>query len=73
MENKFVILKQKNTYGRQVKKFMKQNDLHFIRNNEKFRTKLNMNRKQLTYAIRYLEKTGFLKSWNSKVYQKSIS
>ena len=66
-----IVLKQKDIYGKQVKKFMKQNDLHFIRNNERFRTKLKMNRKQLSYAIRYLEKIGFLKSWNNKVYQTS--
>ena len=68
-----MVEKQNGIYGKQVKEFMKQNDLHFIRNNEKFRTKLKMNRKQLLYAIRYLEKTGFLKPWNSKVYQTSHS
>lgn len=68
-----MVEKQNGIYGKQVKEFMKQNDLHFIRNNEKFRTKLKMNRKQLLYAIRYLEKTGFLKSWNNKVYQISQS
>lgn len=66
-----MIQKQKDIYAKQVKKFMKQNEVHFIRNNERFRTKLKLNRKQLSYAIRYLEKTGFLESWNDKVYQIS--
>ena len=63
--------KQKDIYAEQVKRFMKQKDVRFIRNNERFRTKLKLNRKQLSYAIRYLEKTGFLESWNDKVYQIS--
>lgn len=68
-----MIQKQKDIYAKQVKKFMKQKDVRFIRNNERFRTKLKLNRKQLSYAIRYLEKTGFLESWNDKVYQISHS
>jgi hypothetical protein len=63
--------KQGSINAKQVKKFMKQNEVHFIRNNERFRTKLKMNQKQLSYAIRYLEETGFLKSWNDRVYQIS--
>ena len=66
-----MIQKQKDIYAKQVKKFMKQKDVRFIRNNERFRTKLKLNRTQLSYAIRYLEKTGFLESWNDKVYQIS--
>jgi len=66
-----MIQKQKDIYAKQVKKFMKQKDVRFIRNNERFRTKLKLNRKQLSYAIRYLEKTCFLESWNDKVYQIS--
>jgi hypothetical protein len=66
-----MIQKQKDIYAETVKSFMKQKDVRFIRNNERFRTKLKLNRKQLSYAIRYLEKTGFLKSWNDKVYQIS--
>jgi hypothetical protein len=58
-------------FAKQVKDFMKQNSVYFIRNNERFRTKLKMNRRQLSYAIRYLEKIGFLVSWNEKVYQIS--
>jgi hypothetical protein len=65
------VRKPKDVYAKQVKKFMKQNELHFIRNNKRFRTKLKMNRKQLSYAIQYLEKAGFLKSWSDKVYQMS--
>jgi len=66
-----IVQKQNEIYAKQVKEFMKQNDVYFIRNNERFRTKLNMNRRQLSYAIRYLEKIGFLVSWNEKVYQIS--
>ena len=62
---------QKELFAKQVKAFMKQNSVYFIRNNERFRSKLNMNRRQLSYAIRYLEKIGFLVSWNEKVYQIS--
>jgi hypothetical protein len=58
-------------FAKQVKDFMKQNSVYFIRNNERFRNKLKMNRRQLSYAIRYLEKIGFLVSWNEKVYQIS--
>ena len=58
-------------FAKQVKDFMKQNSVYFIRNNERFRTKLKMNRRQLSYAIRYLEKIGFLVPWNEKVYQIS--
>ena len=66
-----VVQNEKEIYAEQVKEFMKQNDVYFIRNNERFRSKLKMNRRQLTYAIRYLEKIGFLVSWNEKVYQIS--
>ena len=66
-----IVRKQKDVYAKQVKKFMKQNGLHFIRNNERFRAKLKMNRKQLSDTIRYLEKIGFLKSWNNRIYQIS--
>jgi hypothetical protein len=62
---------KKKILGRQVKKFMKKNDLYFIRNNEKIRKKLKMNQIELTYAIRYLNKKGFLEPWNDKVYQVS--
>jgi hypothetical protein len=65
--------KQDDINAELVKRFMKQNAVYFIRNNERFRTKLEMNRRQLSYAIRYLEKTGFLKSWSDKVFQISHS
>jgi hypothetical protein len=64
-----IVQKQKDIYVKQVKKFIKQNELNFIRNNERFRTKLKMNQSQLSSAIRYLKKTGYLKPWNKKVYQ----
>ncbi len=66
-----VVQPQKEVFAKQVKDFMKQNSVYFIRNNERFRTKLKMNRRQLSYAIRYLENIGFLVSWNEKVYQIS--
>ena len=64
-----IVQKQKDIYVKQVKKFIKQNELNFIRNNERFRTKLKMNQSQLSSAIRHLKKTGYLKPWNKKVYQ----
>ena len=51
-----IVQKQKDIYVKQVKKFIKQNELNFIRNNERFRTKLKMNQSQLSSAIRYLKK-----------------
>jgi hypothetical protein len=53
----------------QVKKYMKVHHLYFIRNNERYRKKLGMNRKQLYYAIQYLNKIGFLEPRNRKIYQ----
>jgi len=50
---------------------MKENNIHFIKNNKKFRTELKINQSQLSYTIRYLEKTGFLKLWDNKAYQLS--
>ena len=61
--------KQTNNNAKQVKKFMKENHLYFIRNNEKVRKQLGINRKQLAYALQYLKKIGFLEPWNDKVYQ----
>jgi uncharacterized protein (DUF1330 family) len=63
--------KQINDYAREVKKFMKQHRLNFIRNNERVRNKLGLNRKQLSYTLQYLNKTGFLQPWNHKIYQKA--
>jgi len=61
--------KKINNQVEQIKKYMKEHNLRFIRNNEKYRKKLGMNRKQLYYAIQYLNKTGFLEPWNRKIYQ----
>lgn len=61
--------KQINNYAKQVKKFMKENHLYFIRNNERFRRQLGLNRSQLSYAFKSLKETGFLEPWNGKVYQ----
>ena len=65
--------KQINTYAKEVKKYMRQHRLNFIRNNERVRNKLGMNRKQLSYTLQYLNKTGFLEPWNHKIYQKAHS
>ena len=66
-----VVHKQSEIHAKEIEKFIKQNNLHFIRNNERFRTKLKMNKKQLSLAIRHLERTGYLKPWNKKIYQRS--
>jgi hypothetical protein len=60
---------QKYCYAEQVKNYMKKNGNYFIRNNERVRNKLEMNKKQLTYAIQYLKKIGFLEPWSNKVYK----
>ena len=53
----------------QVKKLMKEQQYTFIKNNEKFRKQLGMNQRQLSYTLQYLNKIGFLKPWNRKIYQ----
>ena len=60
---------QKYWHAVQVKKYMKKNGNYFIRNNKIFRKKLGMNQAQLTHALHYLNKTGFLEPWNKKIYQ----
>jgi hypothetical protein len=62
-------INQKYRYAVHVKNYMKNNGNYFIKNNERTRKQLNMNKKQLTYAINYLKKTGYLKSWSKKVYK----
>jgi hypothetical protein len=42
---------------------------YFIKNNERTREQLNLNKKQLTYGIKYLENNGFLQPWSKKVYK----
>jgi len=61
--------KQIKNQSKQVKKLMKEQHYFFIRNNEKFRKKLEMNRRQLSFTINYLNRTGFLKPWSRKIYQ----
>jgi hypothetical protein len=61
---------QKYRYADLVKKYMNKNGNYFIKNNEKTRKHLKMNKKQLTYGINYLEKNGFLKPWSKKVYKR---
>ena len=53
----------------QVKKYMKEHHLHFIRNNERYRQELEMNWRQFSNVLKYLNKIGFLEPWNHKVYQ----
>ena len=55
--------------AKQVRRLMREKQYFFIRNNEKFRKQLGMNQRQLSYTIHYLNKTGFLKPWNQKIYQ----
>ena len=62
---------QKYWYAVKVKNYMKKNGNYYIRNNERVRQQLEMNKAQLTFALKYLKKTGFLELWNKKVYQIS--
>ena len=62
-------LKQIINQSKQVKRLMKEQQYSFIRNNEKFRKQLEMNTVQLSYTLRYLNKTGFLKPWSRKIHQ----
>ena len=55
--------------AKQVKRLMKEQQYFFIRNNEKFRNQLGMNQIQLSYALKYLNKNGYLIPWNHKIYQ----
>ena len=64
---------QKYCYAVQVKKYMKKNGNYFIKNNERVRNQLEMNKKQLTYGILYLIKIDFLESWSNKVYKIKYS
>ena len=61
--------KQIKNQSKQVKRLMKEQNYFFIRNNEKFRKKLEMNRRQLSFTLNYLNRTGFLKPWSRKIYQ----
>jgi hypothetical protein len=53
----------------QIKEYIIEHNTRFIKNNERFRDKVNMNFRQVNEAIKYLRDKGFLKSWNDKVYQ----
>jgi ABC-type Zn2+ transport system substrate-binding protein/surface adhesin len=61
--------KQIKNQSKQVKRLMKEQQYFYIKNNEKFRKQLEMNQTQLTHTLKYLNKTGFLKPWNRKIYQ----
>ena len=61
--------KQIKNQSEQVKRLMKEKQYFFIKNNEKFRNQLEMNQIQLSYALKYLNKTGFLKPRGRKIYQ----
>jgi len=61
--------KQIKNQSKQVKRLMKEQHYCFIRNNEKFRKQLEMNRRQLSYILKYLNRTVFLKPWSQKIYQ----
>jgi hypothetical protein len=56
-------------YAAHVKKYMIKNGNYYIRNNERTREQLNLNKKQLTYGIKYLENNGVLTPWSKKVYK----
>jgi hypothetical protein len=55
--------------SKQVIRLMKEQKYFFIRNNKKFRKQLEMNQMQLSFTLKYLNNTGFLKPWSHKVYQ----
>jgi hypothetical protein len=55
----------------QVKKFMDERQMSFIRNNERIRKQLDMNLHQLARALKYLVKNGFLEQWNKKLFHIS--
>jgi hypothetical protein len=55
--------------AKQVKKYMKEHNLHFIRNNNRFRTEFEMNRHQFSYVLKYLVSAGFLEPRDKKIYQ----
>ena len=61
--------KQIRNQSKQVKRLMKEQQYFFIRNNDKFRKQLEMNRRQLSYTLKYLNETGFLKPWSRKIFQ----
>ena len=60
---------QKFRYAAHVKQYMLKNGSYFIKNNERTREQLNLNKKQLTYGIKYLENNGILQPWSKKVYK----
>mgnify|MGYP005809752303 CR=1 FL=1 len=63
--------KEKEIYARQVKCFMEENNLRFIKNNQRIRKQLKMNHIVLACVLQYLNQNGFLEPWNDKVYQVS--
>jgi len=65
MQNQKQIINQ----AKQVKKYMKQHNHYFIRNNERYRKELGINQHRLSDVLKYLNKIGFLESWNHKIYQ----
>lgn len=58
-----------NNQAKQVKKYMKEHHLHFIRNNDRFRKEFEMNRHQFSYVLKYLVNVGFLEPRDKKIYQ----
>lgn len=60
---------QINNQAKLVKKFMKEHNLHFIRNNDRFRKQFDMNRHQFSYVLKYLVTAGFLEPRDKKIYQ----
>ena len=63
---------QKYWHGVHLKKFMKENGLFFIKNNERRRMQLGMNKRQLTIVFQYLNKTGYLELWNESASRNNI-
>ena len=63
------IANQRYRYAAHVKQYMIKKGNYFIKNNERTREQLNLNKKQLTYGIKYLENNGILQPWSKKVYK----
>jgi hypothetical protein len=64
-----VATNQKYWHAVQVKNYMKKNGNYYIRNSERVRKQLEMNKRQLSHAIQYLKKIGFLEPWNNRIYK----
>ena len=61
--------KEMNNKAKVVKKYMEDHHIHFIRNNDRYRKKFDMNRHQFSYVLKYLVAIGYLEPRDKKIYQ----